>query len=692
MKKRIGWMLAAALVATPVLPVSAAPSAPQGAAPAQGQGLERIAADKARLLTEQYGTVSVQYALIDEGSIVVSGQNGKNDEQGKIPLAADTMYGIGSVSKMFAAAAVMKLVDEGKIDLDVPLVQYMPDFTMKDERHKQITPRMLLNHSSGLPGSSLNNVFLFEDPDSYAHDTLLQQLAEQSLKADPGAFSVYCNDGFTLAELLVERVSGMAFTAFVHQHFTDPLGMEHTKTPADGVDPARMAGLYFPAMARQLPNETVNIFGAGGIYSTAEDLARFSQLFTDEEQGILSAEAAEAMEQPEYKRGLWPEEADNSIDYGLGWDSIRLYPFGDYGIQALTKGGDTMFYHASLVVLPEQDMAAAVLSSGGSSSTAQLLANQILLEALKEKGEIPDIKPDKSFGKPAPAPLPAGMKKLAGYYGMSGQLAKVELKGDGMSVTLPNAPEYPAEKYMYTADGTFMDEAGTVKIELVKETNGQTYVWVRQYISVPGLGQTALSHYTMQKLASNPLPRETASAWAKREGKTYYPLNEKYTSMLYLLNPKQDIRRVVEFGGYANDKQITGPNSAASRLQIPAMGGRDLAAYRFYRQAGAEYLESAGIRYISEDAVKPLHPGKQSAVTVQQDGHARWFTIPAAAAGKTMTVKLPAAGGFTVYDAAGLPAGSSVAGGTTSVALPAGGTVVFAGEPGSAFGITLSKK
>ena len=82
---------------------------------------------------------------------------------------------------------------------------------------------MLLNHSSGLQGSTLGNAFLFNDNDTYAHDTLLQQLSNQNLKADPGAFSVYCNDGFTLAEILVERVSGMSFTEFLHQNFTEPL-------------------------------------------------------------------------------------------------------------------------------------------------------------------------------------------------------------------------------------------------------------------------------------------------------------------------------------------------------------------------------------------------------------------------------------------------------------------------------------
>ncbi|OZB98648.1 serine hydrolase [Paenibacillus sp. XY044] len=690
MKKRMAWLLTAALTLTPLVPTAAMASGTEAAVPAKG--LEQIATEKAALLTKQYGTVSVQYALIDQGKIQVSGQTGTNDEGGKVPLTSGTMYGIGSTSKMFTAAAVMKLVDEGKINLDTPLVQYIPDFKMKDERYKQITPRMLLNHSSGFQGSSLNNAFLFEDSDPYAHDTLLEQLSKQSLKADPGAFSVYCNDGFTLAEILVERVSGMKFTAFVHQYFTEPLDMKNTKTSQDMVDTAQTAGLYYPGIQQQLPNETVNVIGAGGIYSTAEDLVRFSQIFTGQQQGILSAKSVEAMGQPEYKNGLWPKDADNSFDYGLGWDSVRLYPFNDYNIKAVVKGGDTILYHASLIALPDQNMAAAVVSSGGSSSTNQLLATQILLEALKEKGTIKEIKPDKSFGKPVPASMPEDLKKNAGYYGSTNQLVKVDLKDGMMSVTVPNVPEYPAEKYVYTSDGTFVNEAGTAEVSFVTEKNGLTYLWVREYSSIPELGQIALSHYLAQKLDSNPLTKDTAKAWEQREGKTYYPVNEKYTSIMYLMKPTLEIKRAQDFQGYLNDKKITGPNTAASVLQVPGMGGRDTSEYSFYKKEGAEYLEAAGSVFVSEDLVKPLYHGKLSNVSIKADGYARWFTVPEAAAGKTMTVKLPVEGGFVVYDAEGNCVNMSEASGSNQVVLPKNGTIVFAGDAGSSFSIELEKK
>lgn len=264
---------------------------------------KKIVAEKAKILTETYGITSVQYALMDQGEIVVSGQTGKNDLQGQVPLTSDTIYGIGSTSKMFLTASVMKLVDEGKVNLDLPVTTYIPEFKMKDDRYKQITPRMLLNHSAGLLGTSSHNATLYGDNDTFAHDTFLEQLTTQNLKAEPGAYSVYTNDGFTLGEILVERVSDMSFTAFIHKHFTEPLNMEHTKTPQDVVNPADMAGIYSPLYEGQLPQENYNIIASGGIYSTAQDLVKFSQIFTGEVKGILSSKSVQAMEQKRIQKG-----------------------------------------------------------------------------------------------------------------------------------------------------------------------------------------------------------------------------------------------------------------------------------------------------------------------------------------------------------------------------------------------------
>ncbi|MDQ0656572.1 serine hydrolase [Paenibacillus sp. W2I17] len=679
------------LVLTMLAPMSAMAAPATSSSDFTYEPTKKTVMEKAKLLTEKHGITSLQYALIDGGEIVVSGQTGKNDKNNKVPLTPDTIYGIGSTSKMFLTASVMKLVDEGKVDLDLPVVNYIPDFQMKDHRYKQITPRMLLNHSSGLLGSTGSNATLYGDNDTYSHDTFLEQLASQNLKADPGAFSVYSNDGFTLSEIMVERVSGMSFTAFIHQYFTEPLDMKHTKTPQDVVDTAAMAGIYSPLYEGQLPQENYNVIATGGIYSTAEDLAKFSQIFTGEVQGILTDKSVEAMAQEEYKRGMWPEDGDTSISYGLGWDSVNLYPFSEYGIKAVTKGGDTISYHSSLVVLPEYNLAAAVTSSGGTSAKDQFIASELLLSALEEKGIITERKPEKSFGVPLKADIPKEIATNAGIYGGNNSVKKIEMNTAGqMTVSTPAAPSDPAQKYTYTADGTFVNDEGTEKLKFVKEKNGRTYLWYRSYISLPGLGQLAFSEYKMEKLEANELSQDITASWEQREGKKYYLVNEKYTSTVYLNSaPILPIHLDKETPGYISNTKIIGANEAVTELQIPGLAGRDTKEIYFAKKNGVEYITAVGSIYASEEMVQPLYSGKQSLATIQADGYARWFSIPATVKGKVMTVKMPATGAFAVYDQNGICINHTVVSGKNEVVLPENGRIVFAGDVDSTFEISL---
>ncbi|WP_338708949.1 serine hydrolase domain-containing protein [Paenibacillus amylolyticus] len=692
--KKRNTIAAVTLMLTILAPMSAmAAPAPMNNSNLTYETTKKAVIEKAKLLTETYGTTSLQYALIDGGEIVVSGQTGKNDINDKVPLTSNTVYGIGSTSKMMLTAAVMKLVDEGKIDLDAPVVNYMPDFTMKDNRYKQITPRMLLNHSSGLLGTSTSNATLYGDNDTYSHDTFLEQLANQNLKADPGAYSVYSNDGFTLAEILVERVSGIGYTAFIHKYFTEPLDMKHTKTPQDVVNPSDMAAIYSPFYEGPLPKENYNIIGTGGLYSTAEDLVKFSRIFTGEVDGILSSKSVKAMAQEEYRRGMWPEDSDTLMSYGLGWDSVNLFPFNEYGIKAVMKGGDTLSYQSSLVVLPEYNMAAAVISSGGSSLTNHFIANELLLSALEEKGVIKERKPEKSFGVPVKANMPKGISKYAGIYGGNNSVMKIKINTAGkMTVSSLAAPSNPAQEYTYTADGTFVNNEGTDKLKFVVEKNGKTYLWSRSYISVPGLGQLAFSEYNGEKLEANKLSKEINAAWAKRDGKKYYLVNEKYTSMLYLnATSILPIQLNKENPGYMSNNKIIGANEAANQLQIPGTAGRDTMDIHFSKKNGGEYLTFSGYVYASEEMVKPIYSGKRSATTIQADGYAKWFSVPATAKGKVMTVKLPANGAFAVYDQTGICINHSVVSGKNNVVLPENGRIVFAGEVGSKFEISLKK-
>ena len=149
--------LVLALLLAVSLAVPAAAAEPQAAAADL-----QTTADTAAAYAAQYGGAqSLQYALWQDGEIVLTGEAGTFSRSENRLMTGDELYGSGSVSKIYTTVAVMQLAEDGKVSLDAPVTRYLPDFKMADERYKDITVRMLLNHSSGILGTGLSDAMLF---------------------------------------------------------------------------------------------------------------------------------------------------------------------------------------------------------------------------------------------------------------------------------------------------------------------------------------------------------------------------------------------------------------------------------------------------------------------------------------------------------------------------------------------------
>ena len=654
---------------------------------AETGSLAQSAQTAAEAALQYGGAVSVSYALWQDGQVVLTGSAGVYSRTEDRPLTDDVLYGVGSISKTYTAALMMTLVEAGQVDLDETVTTYLPDFTMADERYEDITVRMLLNHSSGLMGSAGPGSFLFGDGTHDASDDLLERLKTQTLQADPGAYSVYSNDSYTLAQLVIEAASGMDYGDYLHQEIIEPLGLENTCVPADNAAADRFARTYLGEDQRALPTETVAALATGGVYASAVDLAAFGGALCGE--GLLTEESLTAMAGDEYLRGLWPQDSeDDALAYGLGWDSVHMFPFNRSGIQALVKGGDTLVYHSGLVVLPEYDMAAAVVSSGGVSTYDQAAAARILIDALALEGVTVDE--TAALDTAEAAPMPQELTALSGPYGTSTLLYDVDITADGvMTLTVSGA----SMTLTYREDGTFRDEANSALMRLVEEDNGRVYLFQKAYTPLPGLAPTAVAEYVMERLPDYEAPQEALDAWHAREGKIYLQTNEPYTSALY---PLSGVFAAISFQGmpegaesYMLTNQIVDGNTAVPVLQIPGVGSRDSGTVYIREVDGVEYIELNGGLYMDAAAAPAVYPGALSYCTIQPDGGARWHTA-GEAAGKTMTVTVPENGGFCVYNADMTLAASSWIYGDTTVTLPEGGLIVFAGDPGARFTIALS--
>lgn len=640
----------------------------------------------------QYGeALSASWALWEDGVLTISQQTQNLPASLKdaghleqLGLLGGDLYGIGSVSKMYTATAVMKLAEAGKLSLDRPVTDYLKDFKMADSRYRDITVRMLLNHTSGLMGTSQRNAMLFADDDQQAADQLLKRLETQSLRAEPGAFCSYCNDGFTLAQLIVEAVSGKEFLDYLRQDLLPAAGGAEIYAPADGESAANRLAVICSAGEEQrvLPHECLGILGAGGLYATAEDLAAYGGALTGTK--LLSAASAAAMAQPEYARGIWPEgEPAGFTSFGLGWDAVEFWPFSQSGIQCLVKGGDTLYYHAALLVLPEYHMAAAVLTSGGVSAYNEMAAARMLVDALSEKGvEVDESAP--ALPEAAPAPMPAALTEESGCYGSSVQQLRVTVDAGGtMTIHQMLMADVPDQTLSYYSDGSFRNEYNTARVKLVKEENGCTYFYQNSYTPLPGLGVMPVSDYLLVKMPENPVDRRTQDIWDALMAKEYLPLGEKYSSALYqaladaMLEETAAESTAESFPGYTGTLRILDEERAVYDLPV----GRDGQSVTVTPYG----VDISGAPYGLEENIPALYTGSGwSYATVQEDGFARWFRT-GSAAGRTMTVTMPENCGWWVYDSRMQVAASSVLDGNISVVLPEDGLVVFAGEPGTRF-------
>ena len=681
-KKRLS---ALALTAVMAVSISAPALAAETEAPATR---EESAALAAQYAAQYGGAVSVQYAVWQDGEITISGHAGVYSKSENRALLDTDLYGIGSVSKIYVTAAVMQLVDQGKIDLDAPVTKYLPDFKMADERYKDITVRMLLNHSSGLM-SAAHNMILFADDDRSATEDLLETLSTQRLAADPGAYSVYCNTGFTLAELVVEAVSGKPFPEYLHEAILAPNGLENTFTPQDEFDTSRLVKTYLGEDPRALPQDCLGTVGTGGIYASAADLASFGGLLCSD--GLLTSASLDAMAAPEYSSGIWPDDADDILSFGLGWDSVSLAPFGYNDIQALAKGGDTQYYHAGLVIIPEHSMAAAVLTSGGVSTYNEMAAARMLIDALAEQGVAVDETVPSLPQAARSEAMPAEVMDYSGYYASTLQQFKVDISAGGVltlqSLTVPSSP---AQTFYYFDDGSFRDETGAAAmVKPVVEENGEIYLWQKAYAFLPGLTVLPTSNYVAQKVEPAQLAEDVQAAWDKWNTTSVLPLNEKYTSQVWLSLGTASAAELPEYiPGYVGAQKIVDSWHSQFAVQVPGNAGRDGSDITITEQDGHIWMDAQGLLYADASIAQPIYCGAGAYSTIQPDGYARWYTVDSAA-GLTIQVKIEGSGGFYVYDGAGALTASSVVWGDSTVTLPDGGSIAFAGDAGTRFHISV---
>lgn len=340
--------------------------------------------DRLAALADKTGVVGASLAIAhgDEEAVAATGVLSRRTQHAATP---DSVFQIGSITKVWTATLVLQLVDDGLLDLDTPVVHYLPDFRVADDAAtRQVTARHLLTHSSGIAGDFF--------PDTGRGDDCLEKYVSlmQDLPADTplGATMSYCNAGFTLLGRLVEVLRGASWDVVLRERLLQPLGLEAAGTlPEEALLWAAATGHVTPpgttepVVAPQW-GLTRNAGPAGLIHARARDLLAFARMHLSDGLAadgtrLLSAESARAMREPQVEV---PDRWTLGGHIGLAW---LLMDWS--GRRVLGHDGGTIGQSAYLRIVPgdgqRPDVVVSLLTNGGDMRD---LYAQLFTEVLDE--------------------------------------------------------------------------------------------------------------------------------------------------------------------------------------------------------------------------------------------------------------------------------------------------------------------
>lgn len=325
-----------------------------------------------RFITHQMTTQHIPglaLAITHENQVMyVKGYGKANTRQLVTP---QTQFLIASLSKSFTAIAVLQLVEAGKIDLDASVKRYLPEFTLADTKTaNQITVRHLLNHTSGLSDRSFAEAFL---PQPTTNAERVESLRNARPVAAPGTQFHYFNPNYDVLARVVEVVSGQSFGEYVRSHLFTPLQMSqtfHATTMAEALQQGdRMATGHLMAFAIPFtaPELSGYLGGNAGVISTAEDMAKYLILHTNEgrfeDTQLLTSDSMALMHTP-------PPQIKSP--YAMGW-----FVPTENGRKILHHNGILSTFYTDVAVLPSEKYGIALLYSISASSLIAFALPQI---------------------------------------------------------------------------------------------------------------------------------------------------------------------------------------------------------------------------------------------------------------------------------------------------------------------------
>jgi CubicO group peptidase (beta-lactamase class C family)/D-alanyl-D-alanine dipeptidase len=396
------WFSLSLLLLAPAL-AAAQPATTAPAKYAEGaRALERWIA--AEVSDKRLPALSI--ALVDDQRIVWARGFGLADPEANTPATADTLYRVGSVSKLFTDIAIMQLVEQGAIDIDASVTDYLPDFKPANSFNKPITLRQMMAHRSGLVREP--PVGHYFDDTNPGLAKMVESLNRTALVYEPGTRTKYSNAAVATVGYVLQRKTGVPFEKWVQEKVLTPLGMKQSSfTTTPEVSKQLAKAVMWTYHGREFPAPTFELgeAPAGCMYSSANDLARFlTVLFNDGKTPagrLLKPETLRQMLTPQFAK-----EGDKT-GFGIAFSLGELD-----GHKRVGHGGAIYGFATDLAFLPEEKLGVVVIASRDvANPLVARIADAALRQMLAVKRAFP--LPRLEMAKPLPPEL---LVQLSGRY------------------------------------------------------------------------------------------------------------------------------------------------------------------------------------------------------------------------------------------------------------------------------------
>ena len=449
-----------------ILAIALSASAQQPAsAPPKLQGLDDLA-DRAM---KEWKVPGVAIAVVQDGKVVYAKGYGYRDLENKLPVTTETQFAIGSITKSFTALAFAILKDEGKVDWDQPVREYLPEFQMNDPvASERATARDLFSHRTGLPRHDL--VWYSGE---FSREDLVNRV--RFLKLSKGFRSAYQYNNLTVMTMgyAEGKISGLGWEGCIRQKIFDPLGMTHSNLDIQSIE--NSPNHAFPYEFKKdavvkVPFHNINGIGpAGSINSSVDEMSHYLtfQLGDGKYAGkqIVSESSLREMHSPQTAIPDPPPQVSfpglGHFSYGLAWVATSYR-----GHSLVWHNGGIDGFYALLSMLPDDHMGVVILTNMPHGHTPEVLAYNVYdrllgLDSLpwferykdldaKDKKQEEEAKKNKPTDRKTGTHPSHALAEYAGEYENPGYgKVTVTEKGGALELSVNKLGPFPLEHYHY---------------------------------------------------------------------------------------------------------------------------------------------------------------------------------------------------------------------------------------------------